>query len=163
MVIHKLSNERSRILIQINNIKEKAFEKRKKGYNCAQSVICAFCDALNTDEKTLFKLSEGFGGGMGGMQETCGAVTAMFLAAGLLNSDGNTDAPGSKRSTYMLIQEFARAFKEKNKSIICKELKGLTDKKIFRSCEGCIEDACNILENFLNEYKESDTSKLVIK
>ena len=58
---------------------EKTLEKRKQGYNCAQSVVCAYCELFGMDESTAFRLAEGFGGGMGGMQDgTCGAVTAML-------------------------------------------------------------------------------------
>ena len=44
---------------------EKALENHSKGYNCAQAVACAFCDLVSMDENTLFKITEGFGAGMG--------------------------------------------------------------------------------------------------
>ena len=53
---------------------EKARALRSRGYNCAQAVACAFLDQVEVDEKTLFAIMEGFGGGMGGKQATCGAV-----------------------------------------------------------------------------------------
>ena len=39
---------------------EKALELHAKGYNCAQAVVCAFKDKLDTDEKVLYKIAEGF-------------------------------------------------------------------------------------------------------
>ena len=56
-------------------------DRHARGYNCAQVVLCSYADVLSIDEETLFQISEGFGAGMGGMMETCGAVTAMFMAA----------------------------------------------------------------------------------
>lgn len=138
---------------------KKAIENHKNGYNCAQAVICAYCDLLGMDEKSAFVLSEGFGGGMGGLQETCGAVSAMFMLAGIQNSTGNLQSPDSKGATYKIVRELAAKFKEKNSSIICKELKGLTGKPMLRSCDGCIEDACRIFESLISSTN-TPTQKL---
>ena len=67
--------------------KEIALLNHKKGYNCAQSVVCAFCDKLDIKEDDLFRLSEAFGFGMG-HGNVCGAVTAMVMIAGLEKSFG---------------------------------------------------------------------------
>lgn len=139
----------------MNERVQKALENHKNGYNCSQSVICAYCDLLGIDEKTAFIISEGFGGGMGGLQETCGAVTAMFMLAGMQNSCADVNAPKSKGSTYAIVRDLAKAFKDKNKSIVCKELKGLTGKPMLRTCDGCIEDACKIFEEHLNTVKKA--------
>ena len=50
---------------------EEAVKKHSEGYNCAQSVACTFADLMGMDEKDVFKMSEGFGFGMGAC-ETCG-------------------------------------------------------------------------------------------
>ena len=44
---------------------EKALELHGKGYNCAQAVACSFCEKFGVDQETMFKISEGFGFGMG--------------------------------------------------------------------------------------------------
>ncbi len=133
----------------MTNRSDRAVELHKQGYNCAQAVICAYCDLFGIDDKTAFMMSEGFGGGMGGMQETCGAVTGMFMLAGLKNSSG-TNQTLTKADTYKLVRELAQSFKDKNSSIVCKELKGLTGGPMLRSCDGCIEDACVVFEDYLN-------------
>lgn len=66
----------------------KTIELHKKGYNCAQAVACAYCDLVGVDEDTMFKMAEGFGAGMGGMEGTCGAVSGAVLLAGMHNSHG---------------------------------------------------------------------------
>lgn len=120
----------------------------KKGYNCAQSITCAYCDLFGIDEKTAFRMAEAYGFGMGTM-ETCGAVTAMAMVAGMKLSDGNLEAPATKKKSYRMMKEMTKAFLEKNRSINCSELKGIAGGPILRSCDGCIEDAANILENML--------------
>ena len=37
---------------------KKALENHKHGYNCAQAVVCAYCDLFGVDEKEAFKMSE---------------------------------------------------------------------------------------------------------
>lgn len=124
---------------------EKALENHHKGYNCAQAVVCAFADVTDFTEDELFRLSEGFGFGMG-TQGTCGAVSAMVFLAGLKNSKGVDAIPETnKKESYKLARELINTFEEKNKSVICKEIK----EQNLRSCDGCIEDAVKILEEKL--------------
>lgn len=126
---------------------KKALENHKKGYNCAQSVLCAYSDLLGVEEEVLFAVAEGFGGGMGGMLGTCGAVTGMYMVAGLKNSCKDLQACSSKPATNRLVRELAVEFQNKNSSLICKELKGIETGKVLRSCDGCIEDATRIVGN----------------
>ncbi len=127
---------------------KQALDNHKKGYNCAQSVVCAYCDLFGIDEKTAFKMAEAYGFGMGTMG-TCGAVTAMAMVAGMKLSDGNLDAPATKKSCYGTMKEMTNAFLEKNQSVNCSDIKGITGGSVLRSCDGCIEDAANILEKML--------------
>ena len=60
--------------------KEIAVEKFKKGYNCCQAVACAYCEELGVKEEDMFRITEGFGSGMGGLKDTCGAVTLSKIA-----------------------------------------------------------------------------------
>jgi C_GCAxxG_C_C family probable redox protein len=95
----------------------------KLGYNCCQSVVLAYKDILNMDENTLLKLSSSFGGGMGRLREVCGAVSGMFIVAGLLY--GYTDITDKNKKTehYSLIQYLASEFEKKNGSIVCRKLR----------------------------------------
>ena len=124
-------------------------DKHTRGYNCAQIVLCSYAEELGIDEETLFRISEGFGAGMGGMMQTCGAVTAMFMALGLANSSGDLQACDTKPQTMKKVRELAAEFEKKNGSIVCLELKGIDTGKVLRSCDGCIEDGIRILGEYL--------------
>ena len=125
---------------------QRAIENHKKGYNCAQAVLCAFADKTEFTENQLFKLSEAFGGGMGGTQGVCGAVSAMVFLAGLKNSAGVEALPvTNKKESYTCVAELMKEFESKNQTIVCERLKG----ENLRSCDGCIEDAVKILEEKL--------------
>ena len=50
---------------------EKVLSLHKHGYNCAQALICSYQDILPFEEKELFKLTEGLGRGVAGLEEMC--------------------------------------------------------------------------------------------
>lgn len=130
-------------------LKRASADYHARGFNCAQSVICALAPALDIDEKAAFALSEGFGAGMGGMSETCGAISGGIMALGQIKSSG-FDAPGSKGATYRLARAYCDAFREKNGSTICRELKGVGgDAGPLRSCAGCIDDAIDLFMDII--------------
>ena len=125
---------------------EKAVENHKNGYNCAQAVACVFADKIGISEDELFKLTEAFGGGMGGTQGVCGAVSAMVFVAGALKSYGKDKLPlTNKAESYAFAGELMAEFESRIGTIICKEIKG----KRLCSCDGCIEEAVKILEEKL--------------
>ena len=62
---------------------QRAEELFREGYNCAQAVFLAFaCEKMNRDEAA--KLASAFGGGLAGTRNTCGAVSGLAMAYGLL-------------------------------------------------------------------------------
>lgn len=133
----------------MNKRVEKAFENRKKGYNCCQAVACAYSDIFSDiDEETVFKVAEGFGSGFGCMQGVCGAISGAVILAGLKTSTGTKNTK-TKVDTYKISKELIEKFKNKNSSVICKELKGIETKKVLRSCEGCIEDAVKLIDEII--------------
>lgn len=146
--------------------KEIAMAYFKLGYNCSQSVVLAFAEEMEVEPKTLAKLSSSFGGGMGRMREVCGAVSGMVMAAGMLYGYDDPKAFEEKAQIYGKVQQLAGSFREKNGSIICKELLGLegaskpvpekrTDtyyKK--RPCVQLVGDAAEILEKYMKEVEQ---------
>ena len=99
-----------------------AEENFRKGYNCAQSVLLAFGDVTGLDDKTAAMLSSSFGGGLGRLREICGTVSGAAMVLGLVQGYADSDDPEAKTAHYHRVQEFARRFREKNGSIICREL-----------------------------------------
>lgn len=142
----------------------KARELFKSGYNCSQALTLAFSDLTLIDEKTILQLSSSFGGGMGRMREVCGAVSGMFIIAGLLYGYDRPDDYEGKKEHYRRIQQLAEEFKKLNGSIICRELLNLkvADNSFIpehrtdsyykkRPCAEIVYDAALILENYIKE------------
>ena len=131
---------------------QRALENHKKGYNCSQSVACAFCDLVGVDEDLMFRLMEGYGLGMGNMEGTCGALTGAIAVLGMKNSTGSQQI-GSKKDTYAKAKGMMEEFAEQNTSVLCKDLKGVGGRPKVRSCDGCIEDAARLLIPFFAEQQ----------
>ena len=132
---------------------EKALELHGKGYNCAQAVACSFCEEFGVDQETMFKISEGFGFGMG-MMDMCGAVTGMMMVIGMDNSIGNLEnGKATKADTYKKTKQFAEKFRQKNGTYYCRDLKGVSGKGKVVPCSQCITDAVELTEMYLESAK----------
>lgn len=104
---------------------EKGEQLFMSGLNCAQAVLMAYEDEVGLDADALLGIGASLGGGMGRLREVCGTVSAVFVIAGLLYGPRDPSDRQAKAAHYKLIQELAAKFKEKNGSIICRELLGL--------------------------------------
>ena len=104
---------------------EIAVNNFKIGYNCAQSVLLTFSEEIGLTQEEALKLASSFGGGMGRLREVCGAVSAMFMIAGILKGYTEPNNDVVKANHYKLIQDLAAEFKAKHGTIICRELLGL--------------------------------------
>ena len=81
--------------------------------------------------------------------ETCGVISGMAMVVGMKMSDGNLENPRTKRECYRMMQQLIDEFRQKNGSIICREIKGTDTGTVLRSCDGCIEDAVELLDKHL--------------
>ena len=107
-----------------------AYQYHKEGWNCAQSVAGACASLAGRTPEEVMPLLGGFGGGIGGShEEVCGAVSGMFLVAGMLYGYGDPKDFQGKKEHYGRVQQLAKAYEEENGSIVCRELLGLAKKK----------------------------------
>ena len=67
-----------------------AFNRREM--NCAESTLKSVCEYIGADDKLLPRIATAFGGGMGGSQSVCGAVTGALMALGASELDDETCA-----------------------------------------------------------------------
>lgn len=135
-----------------------------EGYNCAQAVALAFKDEMNMTTEEVARMASSFGGGMGKLREVCGAVSGMFMVAGVLFGYDDPKDYEAKAKHYEMIQHLGGRFKEMNGSIVCRELLGLDKKEENmapskrtseyykkRPCGDLVFDAATILEEYINE------------
>lgn len=136
---------------------EKAAAYFGSGFNCAQSVVAAFCEKYGLSKEIALKISGGFGGGMR-RGEVCGAVSGALMVIGLKKghfAEGDLD---TKNSCNAAAEDFIRRFKEKNGSFICREILGCDistpqgrnlaiEKNMFDTiCVDMVKSAADLLE-----------------
>lgn len=132
----------------------------QEGFSCSQAVFSSYAPELGLDKETALKISGSFGGGIGRMAETCGAVSGAYMVIGLKYATAELD-PAAKEETYAKVREFAKKFKEKNKSTVCSELLGCNisteegmkefkERKLITTlCADFVRNAAEILEEIL--------------
>ncbi len=137
---------------------EKAIDTFSRGYNCAQAVFSTYAPSFGIDEAKALKISQGFGSGMGRLQEVCGAVTGAFMVIGAQNGSADLDNTPAKEDTYAQIKAFNTRFRERHGTILCRDLLGidlnteegqqeLWEKNLLSTvCARCVRDAAEIIE-----------------
>lgn len=143
---------------------QRAKELFLEGYNCAQATVLAYEDFFEESPETLAHLVSAFGGGMGRLREVCGSVSGMFFVLSKLYGYADPKDTDGKMELYARVQELAARFKERNDSIVCRELLDLAEKVSVpvpeertpeyykkRPCPDIIADAADVLEKYLKE------------
>lgn len=128
---------------------EKALEFHAQGYNCAQAVLMAFSEDLGLSIKDAQRMVAAYGGGMG-CGEICGTVSSALMILGMQKFNTSADSPEkinlAKSDIRTESQHFMTRFKERNSSVICREILARGGKPL---CRKAISDACDILDEML--------------
>ncbi len=103
---------------------EQAVALFKQGFSCSQAVFSAYAGSFNLPPDLALKVAAGFGGGMGRLGGTCGAVTGAVMALGLKYGAITADDRKSKENTYVQVRELVARFKARHGAINCCELLG---------------------------------------
>lgn len=133
----------------------------KQGFSCSQAVLAAYGECFGLDRGLALRVAAGFGGGMGRMAQTCGAVTGAFMLIGMRYGNVDASAQQEREKTYELVREFADRFHNRHGSLICRELLGYdmstpdgfqaARKRKFSApvCEQLVRDAAILIEQML--------------
>ncbi|MBD5522089.1 MAG: C_GCAxxG_C_C family protein [Lachnospiraceae bacterium] len=134
----------------------------RSGYNCAQSVFAAYADLFDMDFETALKMSGALGGGVGRMREVCGTVLAMSMIAGLKEGNADPENEEAKEHIYALVRRMSNMFKERQGTIICREILGIEGMEesakpsvrtpefyASRPCAGIVRCAAEIIDEVL--------------
>lgn len=147
---------------------EKALGYFFDGYNCAQSVMAAYCDIWGIAEADGLRLAAGFGGGVGGMRGTCGTVNAIVMLAGISKGYDKDDL-ADKKDFYKTVTQCVGDFENRFSTVNCGELllkakivaqntPSQRDEKYYQSrpCTHFVEAACGIVESRLLTLKAEE-------
>ena len=103
---------------------EKAAAQFKTASACSQSVASAFAEEAGLDFALVHKLTTGFGGGVGGHQEICGAITGGVF---ILNAKYGSEAPEeeeAKALTKEKVSSFLNAVEARLGAKRCRDILG---------------------------------------
>lgn len=93
----------------------------------------------------------------------CGSVNGALMVIGLKHAKTRTDDDDSRELAYALAQDFMDAFRERNHTLLCRELLGVDvgtpegiavvrEKNLFQTvCPKFVRDAGDILEAILKD------------
>lgn len=136
------------------NRKQKAIELFNEKYNCAQSIMLAYCDLVDINEDIAFRISSGFEGGIAKLGKTCGTLNASVMLLSLRHGETTKLDVDSKMKRRNIIRDFVNEFaKSHNKGINCVEiLKEENDKTYTMHSEKCkdiVSEVCDLLDKYM--------------
>jgi C_GCAxxG_C_C family probable redox protein len=115
------------------------------------------------DRETALRVSGAFGAGMARTGEICGSVNGALMVIGLKHAKTRPDDDDSRELAYALAQDFMDAFRERNHTLLCRELLGVDvstpegiaavrEKNLFHTvCPKFVRDAAEILEAIVKD------------
>lgn len=130
---------------------EQALECFKEGFSCSQAVFATYAKELGMDYEMALKVSQAFGGGMGGMKGECGAVTGAYMVLGLIYGRTRAEDTVAKDKTFELVKAFSERFKRLHESTVCRELLEGYNGNPHDLCGKYVRDACVILEDLIEQ------------
>lgn len=142
---------------------ENATRRFNDGYNCAQAVFTSYAPLFGMGEPDALRIATAFGGGMGHLQEVCGALTGAFLAIGCCCGMRQLTDQAAKDRTYELVQDLGKRFAVMHGGLRCKGLLGcdlnteagraqVKEQKLRDTkCLVFVQDACRLLEDLLGK------------
>lgn len=136
-----------------------AGECYKKGCTCSQALLCAYADELGIEKETAYRMMEGFGCGMGKMQELCSALAAAVCVIGFHVSGGiprkgrDKAGYGGRLETCSGVRQVMDIFRQEYGGITCKEiLRGVEPEEA--DCGMKVKDMVIMIDRVLYEQNE---------
>jgi len=93
-----------------------------KGFLCSEAVLLAIRDYLEVRSELIPKIATGFGAGMGGRGEVCGAISGGIIALGL--KFGRNSPKKQEKKAYWFAAELLERFEREFSHVTCRELTG---------------------------------------
>ena len=132
-----------------------------EGYGCSQAISSTYGAQLGLKRELALKIASAFGGGMGRIGKTSGAITGALMVIGLKHGLVELTDQKAKETTYALVQEFMKKFIVRNGSVECKVLLGCDlstsegiryakdNNLVLTICPILVQQAAEILEGLL--------------
>lgn len=134
--------------------KEKAMNLFNERYNCAQSIMLAYCDLVDITEDMAFKISSGFEGGIAKLGKTCGTLNASVMLLSLRYGEKDKQDTENKMKRREIIRNFTIEFMQKHKKgINCSDILTEEKDKVYtmhsEKCAQTVSEICDLLDKYM--------------
>ena len=136
--------------------KREALSRFSGPYNCCQSVVMPWAEELGLSPENLASLGAGFGGGMGRLQEACGAFTGGVMVLG-------AHFAHDKELCYEKVRSLGEAVKERFGTLHCSGLLNIdmsdTDEYQKARRSGLFKEICPRVIELVTGFLEEEIEK----
>ncbi|MCL2381055.1 MAG: C-GCAxxG-C-C family protein [Treponema sp.] len=134
-------------------------------YNCAQSTLAAYADDYGLEKDKALQAAVGFGGGIGRLQDVCGAVSAAVIVLGLASGFKEDDGRPKINAVYDTVRRFVAEFTREKGTIKCSDLlncdlsseegqKYFKEHNLKEQCRSYVRLCCELLDAYIAEGDE---------
>ena len=130
-----------------------------ESYNCAQSVLAAYAADYGLEKEAALQIAVGFGGGIGRLQDICGAVSAAVAVLGLASGFKESDRRPEINAAYDTVRRFIADFESEKGTTKCRallncDLSSEEGQKYFKennlkdNCRNYVRLCCELLDKY---------------
>ena len=143
------------------NRPDTAADYKRKGLNCAQSIVKAFSAELGVEEQAAVKMTAPLGAGLGFNGQVCGALSGAALVLGARFGNTEPADTAGRDKAYAAANELLEKFEKEYHTVLCgellsanlknpAELKCAREEGVFTTrCPVFVASAAKILEEIL--------------
>ena len=125
--------------------------------NCTQAILSTYAADYGLDKDKALQVAVAFGGVMGGLKATCGAVSGALMVLGLSSDFKEGDSREKINAVYKKVNDIVNDFIEKEGTIKCHELLGCdlgtaegrkfyAENNYQEKCRNYVRLACELFE-----------------
>ena len=97
----------------------------EEDFLCSEAVLMALSECLGVSSEIIPRIATGFGAGVGGKGEVCGALSGAVMGLGLRFGRSTVEEGEGERRPHWFSTELATRFQEQFGHVRCEDLLGL--------------------------------------
>jgi len=94
----------------------------RNGASGTQGFVAVYADIFGLSRETAMKIATGFSGGIAHSGESCSMIIGAVMLISLKHGSAHVSETSKKKATVEITKQFLKDFRERHKSIVCREL-----------------------------------------
>lgn len=135
-------------------IKEIVYKYYRKGFHCAEAIVCSLQEIFVTKNKPSCKVASGFCGGIGKCkQDVCGALSGGIISLGTIY--GREKGGDDINKLVYLAAELRQSFLNEFKSTVCKDvIDNINNRDDYNNCQDVTAKTAILLRNLIEKNEQ---------